>query len=96
MCIILRIVYSVILTGIMPHLLVIAIHLKPLNRILRNLVVIKDMPVSVYDLILINFLGSYVPFELRNLANIKNTVDTFCYCKSSETTLQKFVKCCSQ
>ena len=55
MCIFLRIVYSVILTGIMPHLLVIAIHLKPLNRILRNLVVIKDMPVSVYDLILINF-----------------------------------------
>ena len=41
------------------------------------------------------FSGNYAPFELRNLATFKYTIETVCQRNSSETAQQIIVKLCS-
>ena len=69
---------------------------KPLNRILRNIVV-KDMVYrcAYYKELLVHFFtGSYAPFERRNLTKIKYSTKTVCQRNSFETAQQNFTKLC--
>ena len=71
--------------------------LKPLNRISGKFVGMKDIMCwcAYPQEILIQFFFSELPlFELRNLAKMKDTTETFCQHNSSETAQQNFMKLC--
>ena len=76
-----------------------AIPLKPLNRILWNFVVMKDIMCryAYPQEILIPFFFSwnYALFELKNLAKMKDTTETVFQRNSSETAQQNFLKLCT-
>ena len=72
--------------------------LKPLNRISRNFVGVKDITCRCaypQEMLIHFFSRSYTLYVLRNFAKMKDTTETAGQSNSSETAQQNFVKLCS-
>ena len=87
--------YNVFDPSVSLVFLVSATPLKPLNRIVWNFVVIKDIMCRCaypQEILIPFFSRIYALFELRNLAKMKDTTETVGQHNSTETAQQNCVK----